>query len=80
MPTERESGRLTASDAWDKCPIVFRTRDHCPRCLGVRPLLIRSGRNGDGSQTRRYMCRQCSRRFVIVIEPPVFGGDDEVDR
>ncbi|HJN11961.1 MAG: hypothetical protein QGG09_22360 [Pirellulaceae bacterium] len=65
---------------WDSAPLVFVTAIHCPHCLGLRPISVRSAANGDGSTTRRYVCRECSRRFVLVVELPEFGRaelDDE---
>lgn len=59
------------SDTWQDVTTVFITALHCPYCLGLRPILIRSEQNGDASQTRKYVCRRCSERFKLVVEPPV---------
>lgn len=44
---------------------------------------MRSDRGGDGSVSRKSVCRECSQRFLVVIEPeerfetlPEFGSDD----
>lgn len=55
---------------WDQEPILFLTPAHCPHCLALRPIIIRTSDNGDGSKTRRCVCRECSRRFVLCVEPP----------
>ncbi len=63
---------------WDSAPMIFTTAIHCPACCALRPISVRSSANGDGSTTRRYVCRECSRRFVVVVELP-YSGKDELD-
>lgn len=55
---------------WDDAPLAFRVEDHCPDCLSVDKKHIRTPAGGDGSRARRYVCRACGTRFVIVINPP----------
>lgn len=72
------------ADTWKDCEIVFIPRTQCPHCQSPRPIVIRSERGGDGSTSRKCVCRSCSRRFVVVIEPteensatlPEFGKAD----
>jgi len=62
---------------WSDAPLVFTEMVACP-CCGTtrRPIIIRSERGGDGSRSRRQVCKVCSRRWVLVIEPPAeFSGD-----
>ena len=60
---------------WSDAPLVFVTEIHCPSCLSPRPIIVRSVAGGDRSRSRRCVCRSCSGRFILVIEPslPEFG-------
>ena len=58
---------------WDNLPMVFITEAACPYCMTPRPALMKSLPNGDDSTTRRCVCRECNRRFVVVVELPEFG-------
>jgi len=58
------------SIAWSDTPIVFVVAPHCPSCGAMRPIIVRSEQGGDGSTSRRCVCRSCSSRFVVVVEPP----------
>ena len=61
---------------WANVPLTYIVAIHCPACLAVRPISVRSAANGDGSTTRRYVCRECSGRFIIVVELPISGKDE----
>jgi hypothetical protein len=56
---------------WTACPLVFIPMPACPACGAVRPITVRSEAGGDGSVSRKSVCRKCSTRFVIVAEPPL---------
>lgn len=43
---------------------------HCPECLAVRPKVLRSQDQGDGSIRQSCICRECGHRFYAVLEPP----------
>ncbi|HJN08473.1 MAG TPA: hypothetical protein QF564_07255 [Pirellulaceae bacterium] len=58
-------------NTWIDAPMVFVTAPACPVCLSVKPMIIRSEQGGDGSTSRKCVCRRCSSRFVLVIEPPL---------
>jgi hypothetical protein len=60
--------------SWANVPRVFITLPGCPFCGAVRPILTKSDDNGDGSVTRKVICRQCSGRFKIVVELPEIGN------
>ncbi len=64
---------------WDSAPLVFVTAPACPVCLSVKPMIVRSEQGGDGSTSRKCVCRRCSSRFVLVIEAPLpeFGKTAE---
>jgi len=55
---------------WSDVPYLFVPMVSCPFCRSTRPITIRSEQAGDGSTSRRCICRKCSRRFVVVLEPP----------
>lgn len=69
---------------WHNAEIVFVPAVACPHCHATRLITVRSDRGGDGSVSRKSICRRCSMRFVVVIEPaeenseplPEFGSDE----
>jgi hypothetical protein len=61
---------------WQDCPIVFVTLPACPYCGTTGFITVRSEANGDGSVTRKSVCRRCSERFKLVIELPNSGNHD----
>lgn len=67
--------------SWRSVPVVHVPRPRCPACgTPEYPRLVRSVANGDGSQTRRCVCRHCGQRFVLVMDPdlPTTGSNDDV--
>jgi hypothetical protein len=64
-------------ETWQDAPLVFITAAACPACGAGKPLIVRSEANGDGSTTRKAICRRCSERFKIVVELPEFGSDED---
>lgn len=61
---------MTRGESWADVPMVFIPLPACPLCGAYRPIIVRSEAGGDGSTTRKAICRRCSRRFKIVVEPP----------
>ena len=68
-PTSPWGNPMTAP-AWHACEIVFVPMVCCPHCGSPKPIVIRSEKGGDGSLSRKSICRSCSKRFVVVVEPP----------
>ncbi len=64
---------------WSNCPRVFIVAPHCPACLGNDLLTIRCEQNGDGSVTRKTVCRTCSSRFLLIVEPPSAGNGERLE-
>jgi hypothetical protein len=64
-------------EGWADAPLVFVVRQRCPHCRStLRPIIVRSEQNGDGSTTRKSVCRACSGRFKLVVETlPDLGND-----
>ena len=54
--------------SWDEVECVFIEAVACPHCGSTKPITVRSEQNGDGSVTRKSICRRCSRRFKVVVE------------
>ncbi len=54
--------------SWDQVECVFVEGISCPHCGATKPITVRSEQNGDGSITRKSICRRCSRRFKVVVE------------
>lgn len=67
------------AESWLTAPIVFVVAPACPLCRAPRPIVVRSEQNGDGSVTRKAICRQCSTRFKICVELPEIGNHDFAD-
>ena len=53
---------------WTACPIVYVLAAACPACGSLEHINVRTEQNGDGSKTRKRICRQCSTRFLLVVE------------
>lgn len=67
---------------WQDATTVFIVGPHCPHCrVGKASLVhVRSIQNGDDSVTRRYVCKRCTRRINVVVEPlPEFGNAEVHD-
>lgn len=68
------------AEIWTSAPTVFiqaPPRARCPHCgTSEQPIIVRCQDQGDGSSLRRCICRQCSRRFKICVEPlPTVGSE-----
>ena len=60
---------MTERRRWADAPLQFVERPSCPHCGSCQtPDIVRSGRESDGSTWRRCVCRECSCRFVRVLE------------
>lgn len=64
---------------WSDCPIVEilpAPTARCPHCGRSGAIIVRSLAGGDGSVCRRSVCRHCSARYLVVVEPvlPVAGN------
>lgn len=62
---------------WANVAYVFVTAPACTSCGSTDLLTIRSEANGDGSVTRKTVCRVCSTRFKVVVELPSCGNLEE---
>jgi hypothetical protein len=56
---------------WSAVPTVVTTAPHCPECFALRPMVTRTDQNGDGTVTRKCICRECSLAFKIAVELPL---------
>jgi hypothetical protein len=56
--------------------MVFVQRPVCPRCGALGYHRLRSEASGDGSVTKRVVCRGCARKYLIVVELPETGKID----
>ena len=54
---------------WSSAPIAFFKLPACPFCGSPDRITVRSSREADGSTSRKTICRQCSQRYVLVLEP-----------
>lgn len=52
----------------------------CPACGHAKPIISRTEANGDGSSTRKAICRRCSQRFKVAVEIASLGNlhDDDL--
>ena len=70
-------------DSWNDAPLltVFVSPPAvCPQCCAAKPIIFRTEANGDGSSTRKCVCRRCSQRFKVVVEIAKFGSDELVPK
>jgi hypothetical protein len=56
-------------ELWESAPIVTVPRPACPWCGHESYIPIRSYQNGDGTSTKRAICKGCSGRYIVVREP-----------
>ena len=61
---------------WSKAPVVSVTVPTCPTCGSRQYRRTRTDANGDGSATRKVICRECSAPYKIAIELPETGNDE----
>jgi hypothetical protein len=63
-------------ESWAAVPIVFIQKALCPHCRSAETPAIKKSlpTEADGSKTRQCECLVCHGRFLVVIEPPDFGG------
>jgi DNA-directed RNA polymerase subunit RPC12/RpoP len=68
---------------WQSTPLAFIQAPPpitCPHCGATRPITVRSVDQGDGSRLRLQLCRRCSGRFRVVVEPfPPDGKFEDLD-
>lgn len=66
----------TDGTPWASTPIITIYAATCPHCKAQEHYdRDRTDDNGDGSRTKKAICRTCGKRFRIVIEPlPVSGS------
>jgi hypothetical protein len=73
MPTQPKPIAEPSRIHWADVPTVFIVLPACVHCGGTDYQTIRSEPNGDGSTTRKAVCRVCSHPFKICAELPNFG-------
>lgn len=61
---------------WSKAPVVSVTVPTCPSCGSRQYHRTRTDANGDGSATRKVICREYSVLYKIAIELPDTGFDE----
>jgi hypothetical protein len=61
---------------WADMPVVFIVLPSCPVCGSISHETIRSEPNGDGTTTRKAVCRDCDSPFKISVELPEIGNDE----
>jgi len=61
---------------WQDVPIVFVTLPTCAACGSPDYERVRSEGNGDGSVTRKAICRACGEPYKICVELPEPGNCD----
>lgn len=62
---------------WHAVPMVLIPVARCPECGQPPPhILIRTQTENDGSICRRSICKRCSTRFLVIIDPdlPAVGN------
>jgi hypothetical protein len=64
----------TAELVWESAPFVFVPKALCPFCLFDGYIRTRTEAGGDGSVTKKVVCKKCSKRYKIVVELPEPGN------
>jgi hypothetical protein len=64
------------SETWDTAPMIFVVRPACPACGRLDYRRVRTEDNGDGSATRKVICKGCSAKYKIVVELPETGNGE----
>ena len=64
---------------WASVPIVFVVRPACPSCGCEDRDRRRTYSGGDGSKSKRMICRQCRQPWLLVEEPPPDSGKMDAD-
>jgi hypothetical protein len=70
-------GKKRPRTDWTVAPIVFVTLPVCPSCGSPAYRRTRTETNGDGSATRKVVCRECSEPYKISVEMPDTGNDED---
>lgn len=68
-----------ASSSWQDAPtvtifVVPAPPAPCPQCGYQKSIITRTDDNGDGSSTRKCVCKRCSSRFKVVVEIAKLGN------
>lgn len=65
------------NERWQDVRMQFIDAVQCPYCGSLRkPITVRSARCRDQSVCRKSVCRDCSRRFLVIVEPPAADWQD----
>lgn len=56
--------------SWRDVPLVFIPIPTCPHCGATGFITVRCEAAGDGSRSRKSICKSCSGRSIIVFELP----------
>lgn len=63
----------TDTTSWADAPIQFVEIPACHHCQSPDLMRIRTETAGDGSFSRKFVCRICSRKTLVVYELPRTG-------
>lgn len=61
------------NESWSTAPLVFVIRPACPVCGSTDYVRTRTDDNGDGSATKKVICKGCGGRYKIILESPETG-------
>jgi len=67
-------------DVWSTTPICFipvTPLPGCPYCGSRERVFIRSVAYGDGAREQRFVCRVCSTRYRIGVDPTLPTNGNE---
>lgn len=72
--TSTRAARKAACINWATAEQVEITLPACPNCDCLDYRKVRTDPNGDGSRTRKVICKGCKSPYKIVVELPVSGS------
>lgn len=64
----------SARRSWADAPVLSVVRAHCVHCGSEDLYVTKSENNGDGSVTRKAVCKECSGLTKICVEMPESGN------
>ena len=59
---------------WSATPMVFVVLPVCDHCGSPKYDRVRTAGGGDGSVTKKVICRECGHPYRIILELPETGN------
>lgn len=73
-PPNRPEALQATPEPWALAPDIWIEIPSCPSCGATSFQTIRVESGGDGSRTRKSVCKICGQRCKIIFEPRLPSG------